>query len=96
MPEHRTLLHELAIDELRQAKPLLDEYQITEMESCIAYSMEFNFPLIIRKWTDGFTCEEKGRAHFIDHVRKEVRLKTKDGVVVRVAFADIVGVKVVE
>lgn len=95
-PEHRALLRELARDELRQAKPILDEYEIEEFENSICYAMEYTYPVVISKWEDGFTYEEKGLVHYLDPIRKEVRMVSEDGTALSIKFADIVGVKVTE
>jgi hypothetical protein len=96
MPEHRALLRELARDELRQPKPLLDEYEIQEIESRFCYAMEFTYPVKITKWDDGFTYEEKGHVHYLDPIRREVRMVVEDGCAVSIAFGDIVAVEVIE
>jgi hypothetical protein len=95
-PEHRTMLRELARDELRQAKPLLDEYEIADMENRVCEAMEYNQPVVISKWDDGFTYEERGHVHYLDPIGKEVRIKSSDGAVMRIKFADIVAVSVVD
>lgn len=95
-PEHRALLRELARDELRQAKPILDEYQIAEFENRICEAMEFTYQIVVSKWEDGFTCQEKGHVHYLDPIRKEVRMVTADGAAVAIKFNDIVGVEVLE
>lgn len=95
-PEHRTMLRELARDELRQAKPILDEYEIAEMENRICEAMEFNFPVVISKWEGGFRYEERGHVHYLDPIQKEVRIVSEDGAVVRIKFADIVAVQIME
>jgi hypothetical protein len=95
-PEHRTMLRELARDELRQARPLLDEYEIEELENRICEAMEFTYPVIISKWEDGFTCEERGHVHYLDPIRKEVRIVSEDGAVIRINFADIVAVREID
>ncbi|WP_102262427.1 YolD-like family protein [Mesobacillus jeotgali] len=96
MPEHRALLRELTRDELRQPKPLLDEYEIQEMENRICYAMEYTYPVKITKWDDGFTYEEKGYVHYLDSIRKEVRMIVVDGCAVSIAFGDVVAVEVIE
>lgn len=96
MPEHRALLRELARDELRQPKPLLDEYETQEMENRICYAMEFTYPVKITKWDDGFTYEENGHVHYLDSIRKEVRMVVEDGCAVSIAFEDIVSVEVID
>jgi hypothetical protein len=95
-PEHRTMLRELARDELRQAKPIIDEYEIAEMENRICEAMEYNQLVVISKWKDGFTYEERGHVHYLDPIRKEVRIVSEDGAVLRINFSDIVAVEVIE
>jgi hypothetical protein len=96
MPEHRSLLRELARDELRQARPLLDEYEIEELENRICSAMEYTYPVKITKWVDGFTYEERGHVHYLDPIRKEVRLVAEDGSAMAIKFEDIVAVEVEE
>lgn len=95
-PEHRGMLRELARDELRQAKPILDEYEIEELENRLCEAMEFTRLVVISKWEDGFTYEEKGFVHYLDPIGKEVRMKSADGAVMRIKFAEIVAVEVIE
>lgn len=96
MPEHRALLKELARDELRQPRPLLDEYEILEFENRICKAMEYTYQVEVTKWDDGFTYEEKGHVHYLDPIRKEVRMVSEDGSAVAIKFDDIVDVKVIE
>lgn len=96
MPEHRALLKELARDELRQPRPLLDEYEILEFENRICKAMEFTYQVEVTKWDDGFTYEEKGHVHYLDPIRKEVRMVSEDGSAVAIKFDDIVDVKAIE
>lgn len=96
MPEHRALLRELARDELRQQRPLLDEYEIQEFEQRICYAMEYTCQVIISKWDDGFTYEEKGHVHYLDPIKKEIRMVSEDGAAIALKFEDIVGVEVKE
>ncbi|WP_423410260.1 YolD-like family protein [Heyndrickxia sp. MSNUG] len=95
-PEHRSMLRELARDEMRKAKPILDEYEIEELENRICEAMEFTLPVVISKWDDGFTYEERGHVHYLDPIRKEVRIVSEDGAVLRIKFNDIVMVKIID
>lgn len=56
--------------------------------------MEFTLPVVISKWDDGFTYEERGHVHYLDPIRKEVRIVWEDGAVIRIKFADIIGIKI--
>ncbi|WP_338368190.1 YolD-like family protein, partial [Enterococcus faecium] len=95
MPEHGFLLRELERDELRQAKPVFDEYELEEFERLICETMEFNQAVIITVWTDGYTYEEKGHVHYLDPIRKEVRMVAEDGAALRIPFEEITGVSIV-
>ncbi len=96
MPEHRALLRKLARDELRQPRPLLDEYEIQEFENRICSAMEYTYKVKITKWDDGFTYEEKGHVHYLDPIRKEVRMVTDDRSVIVFKFEDIIAVSVID
>ncbi|MCM3585754.1 YolD-like family protein [Mesobacillus maritimus] len=96
LPELRSMMREAEQDELRQKKPLIDSYEIEEFDRKICYAMEFNFPVLLKRWTEGFTYEEKGRVHYVDSIRKEVRMVTEDGAAVRIPMADIIEVEVIE
>ena len=96
MPEHRALLRELARDELRQPRPLLDEYEIQEFENRICSAMEYTYSVKITKWVDGFTYEETGHVHYLDPIRKEIRMVVEDESVVTIKFDDIIAVAVIK
>lgn len=95
-PEHRALLKELRRDELREAKPLLDEYEIESIENSISHAMEYTYPVAIKKWEDGFTYEEKGFVHYLDPLQKEVRMVLDDGAAIRIKFDHIIAVHLIE
>lgn len=96
MPEHVKMLREIERDMMRMQMPLLDEYQVEEMERQICESMEFAQLVKLTVWRDGFTYEEKGRVHYLEPIHKEVRLKTELGTISRIKFAAIVAVEVIE
>ncbi|OHX42363.1 YolD-like family protein [Cytobacillus oceanisediminis] len=96
MPEHRKMLREIERDMMRMQKPLLDEYQIEEMERQVCEAMEFAQPVKLTVWRDGFTYEEVGRVHYLEPIQKEVRLKTELGTISRIKFADIIAVEMKE
>jgi len=96
LPEQRKLLREATKDELRQPKPIVDIYELEEFDHRINEAMEYNLPVVISKWHDGFTYKEKGRVHYVDPIRKEIRMVTEDDVHIRIALAEIIGVEVVK
>ncbi|WP_254179091.1 YolD-like family protein [Cytobacillus oceanisediminis] len=96
MPEHVKMLREIERDMMRMQKPLLDEYQIEEIERQICEAMEFAQSVKLTFWRDGFTYDEIGRVHYLEPIHKEVRLKTELGTISRIKFAGIIAVEVIE
>lgn len=91
MPEHVEELRKFYnVEYHRQEKPTLDEGQIEEMERVIAESMETGSALRFSVWEDGFTREVTGRVHFVDVLRKELRVMTQNNSVERVKFDTLV------
>ncbi|WP_394136915.1 YolD-like family protein [Cytobacillus oceanisediminis] len=93
-PELRAAHRELQRDMNRIERPLLDEYQIEEMESKICYGMELNKLVKLTVWRDGYTYEEIGHVHYLEPIHKKVRLKTELGTISRIKFSDIIAVKI--
>jgi hypothetical protein len=83
-------------DQERTMKPLLDEYEKEEFDRSIAYAMEYNFPVKIKVWSDGFTVTIAGRIHYVDPNTLQLRIEVKSGEFERIAFEDVVGLIVVE
>ncbi|MCK6205733.1 YolD-like family protein [Bacillus infantis] len=98
MPEHLKMLIELKKDYYRQAKPILDEYQIEEIESKISYAMEFTFLVKIKTWEDGFEWDYEGLVHRLDPIHKVIYLEkqTEDYYTIKIRFDDIVKVEIKE
>jgi hypothetical protein len=83
-------------DQERTLKPLLDEYEKEEFDRSIAYAMEFNLPVKITVWNDGFTETITGRIHYVDPITLQLRIELESGEFQRIAFEDVVRVCVVE
>lgn len=96
LPEYTKMLRDLDTDYHRQQKPIIDEFQFEEFDQRICYAMEYNYAVKITKWVDGFNYEIVGRVHYVDHIRKEVRLKTEDDEVERVKLSEVISVEVLE
>lgn len=54
LPEHISMLKEMNIDYEKESKPILDEYQLQEINEKIGTTVEFHMPLIFELWIDGF------------------------------------------
>lgn len=83
-------------DQERTMKPLLDDYEKEEFDRSIAYAMEFNLPVKIKVWNEGFTESITGLIHYVDPNTLQLRIEVKSGKFERIAFDDVVGVIVVE
>jgi hypothetical protein len=83
-------------DQERKLKPLLDEYEKEEFDRSIAYAMEYNLPVKIRVWSDGFTETITGPIHYVDPITCQLRIEVKSNDFERIALEDVVGVMVVE
>jgi len=94
LPEQRAMMREAVRDELRQRKPIIDSYEFDDFDRRICEAMEFNLPLTIRRWEDGFIYEEKGRVHYVDSIKHELRMVADDEAVLRISMADIIAVEV--
>ncbi|MFE0507430.1 YolD-like family protein [Peribacillus butanolivorans] len=96
LPEYTKMLRDLDRDYHRQRKPIIDEFQFDEFDQRICYAMEYNFPVKITKWVDGFNYEIVGYVHYVDSIRKEVRLKTQADEVEHVKMSEVITVEVIE
>jgi hypothetical protein len=83
-------------DQERTMKPLLDDYEKEEFDRSIAYAMEFNLPVKINVWSDGFTETITGRIHYVDPITLQLRIELESGEFQRIDFEDVVRVSVVE
>lgn len=61
MPEIIKAQRDLWIDQKRIIKPTIDEYEKDEFDQRICYAMEYNMPVKITVWSNGFTNEITGR-----------------------------------
>jgi YolD-like protein len=96
MPEGFAMISEMYRDQERQAMPILDEYQVEEFDRKICYAMEFNLPVRLSVWEDGFVIDLVGRVHRRDEITRELRVVMEDGTVDRVKAGELVGIEVVE
>lgn len=95
IPEHMELLREFnEKDYYKAPKPLLDPYQVQEIEEKIHYAVEYHFPVQFEIWYDGFTEKVRGYIHYLDPIQKEIRVKDKEGNVERVKFENVINVEV--
>ncbi|MBS4195784.1 YolD-like family protein [Lederbergia citri] len=93
MPEHIGSLGDMWHDDEKEKKPILDETQLQEIDETLHAAIEFNMPIILTLWIDGFLKEEEGRLHHVDNVDKRVSLVDSFGNVSQIDFENIVKVE---
>lgn len=96
MPEGFAMTRAMFKDQERQEKPILDEYEREEFDQRIGYAMEYNLPVKLTIWTDGFTEVLSGNVHYIDPIQHHLRVESKPGEFQRVDLESIIGVEVVD
>ncbi|WHY02531.1 YolD-like family protein [Neobacillus sp. DY30] len=96
MPEGFAMTREMYKDQMRQAKPILDEYQTEEFDLRIKYAMEYRHAVKISVWCDGFITDYTGGIQRVEPITHELRLEVNPGEYERIAFDDVTAVKVVD
>ncbi|MCM2535212.1 YolD-like family protein [Neobacillus pocheonensis] len=78
------------------ASPLIEK-SILGAEIGMTEALKTNLDLIKHYlWDDGFTFNVTGHVHYVDPITHQLRIEVKHGEFERVAFEDVVGVKVVD
>ncbi|MFW0909601.1 YolD-like family protein [Bacillus altitudinis] len=93
LPEHNEALRQLHLAKQKIERPVLSEEQFAEFEFVISSAVSEDLPLEFDLYNDGFIREVNGRVVYVDHIRKEFRVKDKCGDTNFVKFADILNVK---
>lgn len=95
MPEHMALIAEMDWDMHRQPKPLLDDYQIEEMESRLQFAFESKVPVRITEHVGGLEETLTGTVTRLDPITKEISVRVGE-YIERIKWEDVVGVEVVD
>ncbi|MGE1096797.1 YolD-like family protein [Bacillus altitudinis] len=93
LPEHNEALRQLHLAKQRIDRPVLSEEQVEEFEFVISTAVIEDLPLDFELFVDGFVREVSGHVVYVDHIRKEFRVKDDRGDTNFVKFADIINVK---
>ncbi|WP_108672548.1 YolD-like family protein [Peribacillus acanthi] len=98
LPEHTKMLRDLKSDYYKIKKPILDDYQIEEIESKICLAMEFNHSIKITTWEGGFEWSYNGNLHRLDPLTKKLYLELlqEDPYIMKVDFSDIIAAEVLD
>lgn len=96
MTEHVKLLKEYENDELKRVvKPELDLQQIEEINFLLMEAMEYNNMLSFSYYRGGHIYSCEGFVHYIDHIKKEIRLVDFQDIVHKLKFNELVDVKTI-
>jgi hypothetical protein len=95
MPELVKAQRDLWTDQERMKKPIIDEYQKEEFDQRICYAMEYNLPVKVTIWSDGFTSDLTGRIHYLDPISHQLRIELQGGEFRRIDFGDVIDLTVV-
>ncbi|MFP3841607.1 YolD-like family protein [Bacillus safensis] len=93
LPEHNEALRQLHLKKQKIERPTLSPEQIEEFEYTITTAMSEDLPLDFELYDDGFVREVNGRVVYVDHLRKEFRVKDNRGDTNFIKFSDILNVK---
>ncbi|WP_299090315.1 YolD-like family protein [uncultured Metabacillus sp.] len=74
LPEHVKLLREYEKNLDKIKKPILDELQLEEINNTICEAMEYNKELVFTYYDNGDIKLYVGHIHYLDELKKEVRL----------------------
>lgn len=94
LPELVKAQRDLWIDQDRMNKPIIDEYQKEVFYQRICYAMEYNRPVKVTIWADGFTSNVSGRIHYLDPNSHQLRIELQGGEFRRIDFADVIELSV--
>jgi hypothetical protein len=94
MPELIKAQRDVWCDTERVNRPIIDEDEAEEFDQRIAHAIEYNLPVKVIFWSDGFTYDITGRIHFVDSIKYQLRIESETGEFHRIAFEAVVGVAV--
>lgn len=96
MPEHVEMLKDFQNDYHKEEKPILDEYQLQEIDEKINAAVEFHLPIIIEIWNDGLFDDVEGVINKVDNINKIVWITERNGDLHKIKYEDIVNVDFAE
>lgn len=93
LPEHVELLKGMDFDYHKTDKPVLDEYQLQEIDEKLSAAIEYHMPVIIEMWNDGFFNDIEGTLKRVDNNNKLVWITERSGDLHKIKYENIVGVE---
>lgn len=93
IPEHVEMLRELDSEYYKQNKPILDEYQLQEIDERLRAAQEFKLPLVFELWIGGLFEEVEAVVKKVDQINKIVWVTDLSGDLHKLKYDSIVGVE---
>ncbi len=93
LPEHVEMLKNMDNDYFKEKKPVLDEYQLQEIDEKLAAAIEYRMPVIIEMWHDGFFSDIEGSLNNVDNLNKLVWITERSGDSHKIKYECIVGIE---
>jgi hypothetical protein len=96
MPELIKAQGDLWIDQERIKKPIIDENEREEFDLRICFAMEYNLPIKITIWSNGFTSDITGHIQYVEPITKKLQIELKRGEFCYYDFGDVIRVSVLD
>ncbi|QED47652.1 YolD-like family protein [Cytobacillus dafuensis] len=96
MPEQMKMIHDIYKEDEMQTKPIVDEYEIEELENRIYQAIVLALIVKVKVWSEGFFHDYAGRVCRLDALKKMIYLENEDGYIERIQIEDVVRVEVEE
>jgi hypothetical protein len=93
LPEHVKMLREHQSDQDYGRKPELDEQKHEELNETICAAMEENKILEFTYYERGKTAQLYGHVHYVDEIKRELRVVDKAGKMHLLKVADIMDIE---
>ncbi|MEK3886794.1 YolD-like family protein [Bacillus sp. FSL K6-3431] len=90
LPEHVAMIKAMNNDYYKMNKPILDEYQLSEIDEKINTAVEFRLPVKFELWNDGYTEELEGIINKVDDINKHVRIVDLKGDLINIDYESII------
>lgn len=77
LPEHKQMLKEYEAEQNLKPRIELDIQKLEEMNKVVCEAMEYNRELCFFYFKNGEYCTVKGHIHYLEPIRKELRVMDK-------------------
>ncbi len=94
MPEHVKMLKDMERDLMKSRKPILDQYEIEDMENRIHLEMEYAKDVHIQTWNEGFVLDYKGFINRLDALEKVIYLKGTNDIFEKIRFTEVIKLEI--